>query len=159
MNSWFKPDLPMEPKVWFICFGGMKQLSPWDWFLRPGYRHAFMLGYVPAAGIWIRYEVLFHRTEISLISSQVADLLLTAAQGEGGVLTWRVGEAKAPSWGLRFGLWCVPAIKHVLGVRCVALTPRGLHQWLLRNGAQPLLPEEKHEPVFSPESAAGRPGD
>lgn len=156
--SWFKPDLPMDVAFWLICFAGRDRYAPWDYFLKPGFRHCFLLGYVPDAKLWIRYEVLYHRTEMSLISHHIADLYLTVAQYEGAVLRWEPGAPRAPSWMLRFGLWCVPAIKHVLGVRCVALTPWGLHEWLLRNGAKPLLAEDRHESVRDTESAAGRPG-
>lgn len=156
--TWFKPDLPLAPKLWWVCFVGMKKLTPWDWLLSPGYRHAFLLGYLPDAQMWLRYEVLFHRTEISLVSGDIAGRLLSLAMTEGGVLSWPAGEWQRPTWGLRFGLWCVPAIKHVLGVRCVALTPEALHDWLLRNGGKPLVTEENHEPVQLAEGPAGRPG-
>ena len=34
----------------------------------------------------------------------------------------------------RFGFYCVPAIKHLLGLKCVALTPDGLYRAVIKAG-------------------------
>lgn len=151
----FVPDLPSAPRVWQVCFVGDKRQAPWDWFLPAGYRHAFLLGYLPEHRLWLRYEVLYHRTEISLISPALAGQLLSTAVAQGGVLSWPAGDWQAPSWWLRFGLWCVPAIKHALGLRCVALTPKQLHDFLVKNGAKRLIEEREH----GPEGHQDRPSD
>ena len=147
----FVPDVPESPPIWLVCFAGREVRTPWDRFLTCGFRHAFLLGFVPGPNVWLLHETLYDRTNVAVVSSAIADRLLTTAVREGAVLEWRIGPPEPPRLMLRFGLWCVPAIKHVLGVRCVALTPKGLHDWLLRNGAKPVA-AEAHEPVLDNES-------
>lgn len=130
------------PIVWQVCFMGVERISPWDWFLPLGFRHTFLLGYLPGTDWWLCYDVLFFKTEISLVSGDKAGFLLNKAHLEGAVLNWNVAGFVKPDWRPRFGFWCVPAVKHVLGVRCVAMTPKGLHDYLLRNGAKPLIEEK-----------------
>lgn len=152
----FVPDLPSMPRVWQVCFVGTERRAPWDWFLPAGYRHAFLLGYLPDHELWLCYDVHCWGSEISVMSGARAGSLLTWATREGGVLNWPAA-AVTPSWRLRFGFWCVPAIKHVLGLRCVAMTPRRLHDWMVRHGARPLV-EESDVAVQYAESTTGRPG-
>ena len=132
-----------------MCFAGIERKTPWDRFLKSGYRHVFLLGYLSECRLWLRYDVLYDRTMISLVSPQTAGALFSRCVAEGAVLAWPAGDYRPPSWWLRFGLWCVPAIKHVLGIRCVALTPKQLHDFLKRNGARPLI-EEENEPIQHP---------
>jgi hypothetical protein len=156
----FVPDVPEQPDmpvVWQVCFADRVRRAPWDWICPQNYRHAFLLGYLPGLDRWLCYDVLFFKTEITVLPGALAGRLLTTAQRQGGVLNWPAPGALKASWWPRFGFWCVPAIKHVLGLRCVAMTPKGLHDWMVRHGARPLV-EESHVPIQHPESPGGRPG-
>lgn len=144
------PDLPATPRVWQVCFMGRDRRFPWDWFLPAGFRHAFLLGYVSEHNLWLCYDVLYRRTEITLLSPQRAGFLLSLAHDEGAVLNWPAPVVKSRQWIPRMGFWCIPAISHVLGLGCVAMTPKGLHDYLAGRGATPLV-EESHEPVRQPE--------
>lgn len=141
----FVPDLPSTPLVWQVCFMGIEKRFPWDWFLPAGFRHVFLLGYLPGHDLWLCYDVLFFKTEITVLSGQRAGFLLTLAKEQGAVLNWPAPVAPRRGWFPNFGFWCVPAVKHVLGLGCVAATPRGLHDYLVRRGATPLV-EETREP-------------
>jgi hypothetical protein len=134
----FVPDLPATPRYWQVCFLGTERKFWWDRFLPSGFRHVFLLGYVPEHKIWLCYDVLFFKTEITVLSGERAGFLLTLAEREGAVLTWPAPIDPAPLR-IRLGMWCVPAVQHVLGVRCVAITPKGLHDYLVRQGAKPLV--------------------
>jgi hypothetical protein len=135
----------ISPPIWQVCFVGRKRKAPWDWFLTKGYFHVFALGYLPGTGVWLRYDVSCFKTEIELLSGEDADGLLIWAHEEGGVLTWPAPVPKR-SFMPRLGFWCVPAIKNLLGLRCVAATPKGLHDYLARHGATPFV-EEAHVPI------------
>jgi hypothetical protein len=139
----FVRDEPATPKVWQVCFMGRERRFAWDRILPPGFRHAFLLGYVAEHGLWICYDVQFFKTEITLLSPERAGFLLNLAHDEGAVLNWPAPEVGRPSWGLRLGFWCVPAICHVLGLGCVAMTPKGLHDYLSRRGATRLVEEAR----------------
>lgn len=146
----FVPDLPATPKAWQVCFMGMERRFWWDWLTPPGFRHVFLLGYVAEHGLWLCYDMMAFKTEITLLSGTRAGALLTMAHDQGQVLTWPAPIDPPRRFGLRLGFWCVPAIKHILGLRCVAMTPKGLHDYMLRRGARPLV-EEPHEPVLAAE--------
>lgn len=153
----FVPDVPLIPAFWLVCFVGMERRSIWDWFLPAGYRHAFLLGYLPDVKQYLLYEVLFWRTTVALVSPALAGQMISGAAAQGGALVCHPPEAGKPSAWLRFGFWCVPAIKHVLGLRCVAVTPKGLHDFLVRNGAKPLLEKDPDE-LRIVKTSTGRPG-
>lgn len=152
----FVPDTPTAPLVWQVCFIGNDRKRFWDLVLAPGYRHAFLLGYLPGRDLWLCYEVLFGRTEISVMSPAVAAGILGLAVRQGGVLSWPAPGPQKPSPFPRFGFWCVPAILHVLGLGCVAVTPRGLHDYLKRRGASPLV-EDLDEPIQHAENQRSGP--
>lgn len=127
------------PTIWQVVFTDNEKWTPWNWILKPGFRHVLALGYLPEHRLWLCYEVLFYRTEVSVLSGAIAGRILQAGENGGGVLSVSTPRGLRPSWRPRFGFWCVPAICHLLGLGCVAITPRGLHDFLLRNGAKPLL--------------------
>jgi len=133
------PDLPSTPKVWQVCFMGIERRFPWDWFCQRGFRHAFLLGYLPEHNLWLCYDVLFGKTEITVISEKRAGFLLGLATDQGAVLNWPAPTGPVYRRFPRLGFWCIPAISHVLGLGCVAMTPKGLHDYLRRCGAKPLL--------------------
>lgn len=141
-------DKPATPKVWQVCFMGIERKFWWDRFCPPGFRHVFALGYVAEWRCWLCYDVIFFKTEITILSPQRAGFLLQHAHEQGAVLNWPAPVEPRHGWGLRLGMWCVPAICHLLGLGCVAATPKGLHDYLRRQGATPLV-EETREPVLS----------
>lgn len=134
----FVEDVPLAPLFWQVCFLGWERRAIWDWFLPAGFRHVFLLGYLPQLDRWLCYDVSCFKTEITVLSNARAGFLLNCAIEQGAVLSWPVPIVK-PSFRLRLGFWCVPAVKHALGLRCVALTPKGLHDYLARHGAKPLV--------------------
>lgn len=138
----FVRDMPASPRAWQVCFLGTERRFWWDRFLPSGFRHVFLLGYVPEFKVWLCYDVLFFKTEITLLSGERAGFLLTLAEKDGAVLTWPAPVNPTSAWWLRLGMWCVPAVQHVLGLRCVAMTPKGLHDYLLRQGASPLVEDQ-----------------
>lgn len=133
----FVRDEPAAPRFWEVCFVGKDRRAPWDWLLPKHYRHVFVLGYVVEHDLWICYDVSCFKTEIAIHSNATAGWLLNWAREQGGHLTWPAPVVKQ-TFAVRPGFWCVPAVKHILGLRCVAMTPKGLHDYLVRHGATPL---------------------
>lgn len=125
-----------------------------DRFLAPGFRHVFMLGYVAEFGAWLLYDVRLSHTTVAIVSQAHAAALIGLAMDEGDVLTLSPQLHVKHSPLDRIGFWCVPAARHLLGVRCVALTPRGLHRYLVRMGAKSLKAEEDGQPVLWTEDQA-----
>jgi hypothetical protein len=143
------------PELWNVCFSGVKRNRWLDRFLKPGFRHVFLVGFVTEFGHWLLYEVLFHYSVVAIVSGDYAAGLLTIAMREGDVLTVRPEFHVKRRWQHALGFWCVPAIRHVLGLRCVAITPFGLHRYLLARGAVSLKAEAHEQSVQSAESQTG----
>lgn len=141
------------PQLWNVCFAGLERNRWFDRFLRPGFRHVFMVGYVAEFGLWLKYEVLFSYSSIAIVSGDYAAGLICKAMHDGDVLTMRPMFHMKHRVVSRLGLWCVPAVRHALGVRCVALTPQGIHRFLLKNGAKSLK-AVAHELVQHAEGSA-----
>lgn len=132
-----------QPRVWQVCFA--KRTRTWwvDRFLPDGFRHVYLIGYVPEFGLWLLFDPLNDATGISILSKEMAGRYLTLAMTEGAVLNFpaRTVIPRVRFWH-RLDFWCVPAVRHVLGLGCVATTPRGLHDYLVSLGAQPLTEED-----------------
>lgn len=127
------------PLIWQVCFC-KKTATHWlDRFLMPGFRHVFLLGFVGAADVWLLYDVGRDISTVAVVSRERARELFAVALSDGAVLRYEPA-APARRGGLlgRLGFWCAPAVAHALGLRCVAITPRGLHDYLLKIGASPL---------------------
>lgn len=141
------------PRLWNVCFTGTERHRWFDRFLRSGFRHVYLVGYVPEFGVWLKYEVLFAYTTLAIVSGDHVAGLFAAAMRDGDVV------AVAPQFHVKhnpvvyLGFWCAPAVRHALGLRCVAITPQGLHRYLLKMGAKSLR-AETHEPVQRTEDQA-----
>lgn len=141
------------PAVWQVCFCSTERRFWWNRFLTRGFEHVYLLGYLPEYGAWMYFDPQADRLLLAIVSKEIAGRLLTRAYQGGRILTYEPEDDTPQSVLDHFGTWCVPAVRHVLGVRCVAVTPKGLHDFLLENGARPFIYELQHQ------SPAGRPGD
>lgn len=136
----------IEPTEWFVVFNE-KSANYWLGLLTPGrFKHVSAFGYVPGIKLWLLYDVQLSGTRIMLLDKDA-------------VMAWSKGCTilKIARTGSRMGLrsrlcfHCVTAIKHLIGLRCVAVTPDGLYRHILRNGG--ILISEPRQPA----PAASRP--
>ena len=123
-----------SPPIWYVVFGQDANPHLFDRFLHRGFRHVFAFGYLPGHDLWIIYDVKFSHTVMGVIEAGDAARLIGWIRNSGRALEWKSRKTQTVRW--RFGFWCVPAIKHLLGLRCVALTPWQLYRWMLKNGAK-----------------------
>ncbi len=125
----------IEPPTWYVVFGQDSRAFWLDKILHPGFRHVMVFGWVPGRNLWLVYDVSLGRTTVGVVGKAEIEQWIGWARTRGHVLAWRNKRVRREvRW--RAGFWCVPAIKHLLGLRCVALTPRQLYRWMLRNGAE-----------------------
>lgn len=104
-----------------------------------GLGHVFAFGFDGAAGMWVVFDPLRHRTEIALISPVYFDWWLVEAIQ--GYEVYRIA-AQDRAMVLFPGLWCVGAVKRLVGIRSGALSPAGLRRDLIRAGAQRVFNRE-----------------
>lgn len=123
-----------EAAQWFVCFC-RRAATPWLDRLPVGrYKHVRAFGQVQAINTWIFFDPALDRTAIKLArGSAVAPLMMEWTHDADVVrmpLTCR--EALMP----RLGGWCVPQIKHLVGISSGALRPVALWRDCLRQGGE-----------------------
>lgn len=103
--------------------------------LCPGrFKHVCVAGYVAAIDTWVVYSVELDGTKIGAFrpGKDFQDWLAIAV-ARAGVLKVPVGKPGMQPW---FKFWCVPAVKHLVGIRGGALWPDQLWRYCLANGAE-----------------------
>lgn len=140
---------------WFIVFDGGRRHFWWDRWTGPGMRHVQAMRPI-GADAWLLVNPCADRLNVEVVGGAFVDRVIAKAHREGGcVLKFQALDAAERT--LRLGGWCVPVVRHLLGIRGCALRPRGLWRDLLRRGAVPAF-ESADEPEDA-EAAADRQAD
>lgn len=124
-------DLPaaIEPTEWHVVFH-RKSMNRILSFLAFGeFKHVSAFGYLPGVKMWLVYDVQWSATRTMLMSKQS---IIEWTAGCEILRIARLGE-RMSLWS-RLGLYCVSAVKHLIGLGCVAATPDQLYRYILRNG-------------------------
>jgi len=121
------PDA-IEPGYWNVVFHPAK--SRLARLCLGRFEHVSAFTYFPGTGAWILYDCQWGGIRISLIPR------LTVLVGyTRGCAIIKFDRAYKPLALIsRLGFYCVPAIKQLLGLSCVAATPDGLYRHLINNG-------------------------
>lgn len=125
------------PQRWLLIF---ESKCGWRWgrFIPGRFKHVFAVGYVAAIDTWMIYSVEREGTHVGGFRPGADfERWLAGVIPKAGVLKIeRVGPARGMPW---FTFWCVPAVKHLLGLRCGALWPDQLWRYCLANGAEEVV--------------------
>lgn len=122
-----------EPTQWFVCF--QRHATAWVERLPIGrYKHVAAFALVPYINTWIFVDVCLDRTSIKIARGDAAKVLIGAFATDAMVVQMpaRSRTTLLP----RLGGWCVPAVKHLIGLRSGALRPDALLRDCLRNGGE-----------------------
>ncbi len=122
------PASPAGARRVLAVFSGRTDIG-WLRLLKPGFRHCFLV--VRDGGVWIAYEPLAHRTEITVLPVP-PDFDLAAWYRAQGLRVVETTPAAAP---LRPAPWrpftCVEAVKRALGIHARRVfTPWQLYRLL-----------------------------
>jgi hypothetical protein len=149
----------VEPDVWFVVFHPMSATRWLNW-IPMRFRHVSAFAYVHAAGAWLIYDVQFWCTRHILLPDNTAALDFLAQFTEGCAVLHMKRPGPSRLW-FRLGFWCVPAMKHLLGLRSSALLPSGLYRDCRRAGAKIIHEPSKLHPAgrSEPSSRAGSGGN
>lgn len=129
------PAIAVEPTVWFLVFETRTDHRWVRWLARGRFKHVTAVGWVPDQRLWVFYDVSLGRTRVAVLPDCQAawdDILRLRAAG---AMLAMVPRAPRRFW-LRVGFWCVPAVRHLLGVGGWAVTPSGFYRDCLRQGAE-----------------------
>ena len=124
------------PEEWFVVFKKKSQ-TPWVNWIPGRFKHCFAMAFVPELQCWLFVEFAFKSgTAVALLPNAHADAWLGEACEDAVVVGIHAGMAR----GVGLGLWCVPAIAHIIGLNSCALRPDGLFRDCLRNGGRVIIP-------------------
>jgi|SRR5215472_308884 len=129
MDSYELPDA-IEPTYWNVVFH--PSVTKLNRLLLGRFQHVSAFSYIPGVGAWIMVDCQWGGMRIALIPR--LNVLVAYTRNCTVIKFDRVYQQFAIS--SRFGFYCVPAIKQLLGLSCVAATPDGLYRYLIANGGE-----------------------
>ena len=144
----------IEPSEWFVVFHRRSTLRWLNWLVRGQFKHVSAFGYCAGFRCWLVYDVSWSGTRTPLLpANQLGKAAIMEWTRDCVVLKVTRGSA-VPHLSSRLGFTCVNAVKHLLGLRCVAATPTQLYRYILRNGGLSLDECAQHPgPTGRPEPA------
>jgi hypothetical protein len=127
--------LIVQPDSWTLVFD--RRASTWwaSWFALGRHKHVRAYAYVPFLHVWVFFDPHLSGTD-----------LIVAADGEAAnrlIASWIVDadlvRMRRRATGRRPAIvgWCVPSVKRLIGLRCVALRPSGFYRQCLKHGGEP----------------------
>lgn len=111
---------------------------PLAWLVPGRFKHVAAFGYSHACRTWVLYDVTLAGTEVYVLPDGQASLATIADWTAGcSILNFAnpATNIRKP-FGGRLGFWCVPAMKHLLGIRSGAVLPSQLWRSCLQHGAK-----------------------
>lgn len=128
--------LPVRIGEWHVAFWHTVHRPRWFHALALGpYKHVSALGYSARCNAWVLYNPDCDGEGIRLVKNDETFLpLLDHIKARADLLVTGVSPRSHSL--LRPGLYCVPQIIRLLGVRSGALTPAALFRDLVRSGAK-----------------------
>lgn len=128
-------DIPqaIEPSCWYIVFHETTSSAIVSFFSFGRFKHVSAFGYYAGFKGWLVVDPHFRRLRLSMIPHEKHHLLVEYTKGCTLVKVDAPGVGKL-TFAARFGIYCVPAIKYLLGLSCVAARPDALYRHILRNG-------------------------
>jgi hypothetical protein len=129
-----------EPTQWYVCFC-RRAATRWLERLPVGeFKHVRAFGCVPAINTWIFFDPALDHTTIRVARGAAAELLMAQWLTDSEVVRMPI-VSREILWP-RLGGWCVPQIKHLLGIRSGALRPNALLRDCLRHGGRTVSQNE-----------------
>lgn len=102
-------------------------------------KHVSAFGFDAATGVWVVVDPHRAWTEVLTLPPNTFDLWVSVAAEDSDI--YRIAARRET--GLLFpGLWCVGAVKRLVGLKSGALSPAGLRRDLLRAGARKVFSRE-----------------
>ena len=144
MDTHILPDA-IEPDYWNVVFHPSEGILPR--LVLGRFQHVSAFTYIPGFSGWILYDVQWGGVRIAMLG-KVAHLV---AYTRGCTIVKFTRRYEHMPLYTRFAFYCVPAIKHLVGLSCVAVSPDGLYRALIDNGG--IILNESIQPT----PAAARP--
>ena len=129
MDTYELPDA-IEPTYWNVVFHPSQ--SRLNRLLLGRFQHVSAFTYIPGVGAWIMIDCQWGGMRIALIPR--INILVAYTRGCAVIKFDRRYQRFALA--SRLGYYCVPAIKQLLGLSCVAATPDAFYRHLIKHGGE-----------------------
>lgn len=111
------------------------------------FKHVSAFGFVPRAQTWVFFDFNLDRSRIYVVGNHEADGMLSAFAHENTIVRMARPLIAGEKMRWSFGMWCVPAVAHLIGLPLSALRPDALFRQCLAHGGEVIGPEgQEHEP-------------
>lgn len=124
-----------EPAEWFLVFHRTSTSRLLSFIAFGELKHVSAFGYCAGFDAWIVYDVTWKGTRVRLVRNDAAGQQAIIDMTRGCDMLKIAHAGQLPSWSSRIGFYCVSSVKHLLGLRCVAITPTQLYRYLRKTGA------------------------
>lgn len=146
----------IEPDTWILAFHKTSKYRWVRWLAFGKYKHVSAFACVRELDLWLVYDVTLAGTRLMLLpDSLTAQRWIADRTLDADLVRMPVGKrGRCPL----MPFYCVPAIKHLVGIQCGALRVDALRRHCLRNGGtlldgKPAQPDD--EPGHARCAAAG----
>ena len=143
MDAHILPDA-IEPSYWNVVFHPSQ--TRLDRLLLGRFRHVSAFTYIPGVAAWVMVDCQWGGMRIAFIPR----LAVLIAYTSGCTVVKFDRRYQRFALASRFGFYCVPAIKQLLGLSCVAVRPDALYRAIINNGGEII-----NEPERPAAAAAG----
>jgi len=125
-----------EPKFWVLAFARHSPIRWVGWLAMGRHKHVRACAPLPMLGAWVFYDVHLTGTTIRVAATGgEAERLWSIFTTDADLVVMPVRRGVMPWWS-RWGFFCVPAIKHLIGLRSGALRPSRFFRDCLAAGGQ-----------------------
>jgi hypothetical protein len=122
------------PRLWLVFFGEAASPAWWRFLLKPGFRHVSAAAWYDEQQRWVWFNPTWRGTVIELYGPNEFDARMGQLASDATAVLRvrsRFDRAGAPAVS-----HCVGAVKALLGIRSVCVSPFGLFRHLLANEAE-----------------------
>lgn len=123
-----------EPAEWFVVFQPEANSRLFSALACGRFKHVSAFAYIPGFKVWLFYDVAWSGTRLVLSAKGPASAMIERYVAAGCSIVRAARTGKPMGLSSRIGFFCVPAVKHLLGLRTSALRPDALYRHLLANG-------------------------
>lgn len=122
-----------SPIRWILVFNRQARTPLMSLIAMGRYKHVRAMGYVLGLKTWLFYDVTLGSTQIIIAKGAAAETLMSAWLYEADAIEFKAHTPPSRMF-MRFGFWCVPAMKHLIGIPSCAWRPDRFWRDCLQHG-------------------------